>query len=173
MNKKEIWKDVDGYEGLYKVSNLGRIKSFIGWNGRNFIQREKILNPCRQKGDRNYYRSVVNLTKNGNKKVWKVHQLVAKAFLPNPYNYPVINHKDGNPLNNCVENLEWCTYQHNIKHALENELCIRTINTIDKETLVTMLNNNFSYDKIAEELGIAKGTVFNYIRKFGIKKIYE
>ena len=61
----------------------------------------------------------------------------------------------------------------NIKHALNNELTITRIKTIDRETMVELLNNNFNYDEIAEMLGVAKGTVFNYIRKFKIRKIYE
>lgn len=169
---REVWKDIKNYEGLYQVSNLGRVKSLQGWNGRKYVRRERILNPYTQHIGKTYYRSVVKLINNGISKDMKVHRLVAIAFLPNPDNYKIINHKDGNPLNNRVDNLEWCTQKYNVNHAIENELSIKRINTIDKETLVTMLNNNFTYDEIAEKLGIAKGTVFNYIRKFNIKKIY-
>ena len=61
----------------------------------------------------------------------------------------------------------------NIKHAINNDLTVTRINTIDRETMVELLNNNFNYDEIANILGVAKGTVFNYIRKFRIRKIYE
>ena len=169
---KEVWKDIKGFEGLYQVSNLGRIKSFYGWNGKKYVQREKILNPYKQVAGKNYYRYVVKLNKYGKLKDMKVHRLVAQAFLPNPNNYPIINHKDGNPLNNKVDNLEWCTQKYNIQHAIFNESIIRTIDTISREAIVEMLNNNYTYDDIANELGIAKGTVFNYIKKFQIKKIY-
>lgn len=110
--------------------------------------------------------------KEGEAKDFKVHRLVAKAFIQNPNNYKMVNHIDGNPLNNNANNLEWCTQKENIRHAIDNELTIRRINTIDRETMVDLLNNNFTYDDIANMLGIAKGTVFNYIKKFNIKKIY-
>ena len=169
----EEWRDIKGYEGSYMVSNLGRIKSLVGWNGYEYIKRDKILNPYKQKVGQEYYRSVVKLHKNGKKKDKKVHRLVADAFIPNPENKPNINHKDGNPLNNIVSNLEWCSQQENITHAIETGLTVRTINTIDRDTMVKFLNNNYTYDEIAEILGVAKGTVFNYIKKFNIKKIYK
>lgn len=172
MKIKEEWKPIEGYEGLYEISNFGRVKSLVGWNGHKYVKRERILAPSKQQTNPNYSRSIVKLNKNGKSKDFKVHRLVAKAFIPNPNNYKVINHKDGNPLNNKVENLEWCTQKMNIKHALENELKINRINTIDRQTMVELLNNNFNYDEIAEILGVAKGTVFNYIRKFKIRKIY-
>lgn len=169
----EEWKDVKGYEGLYQVSNLGRIKSFVGWNGNQYIKREKIMNPYKQRAGKNYYRSVIKLKKNGIGQDKKVHRLVAEAFIPNPNNLPKINHIDGNPLNNKAENLEWCTQKYNIEHAINNELTIRVIDTIERETMVDLLNYGKTYDEIAEILGIAKGTVFNYIKKFKIKKTYE
>lgn len=172
MNKEE-WKSIKGYEGLYEISSFGRVKSLLGWNGRKYIQRERILAPYKQQSNKYYSRSVVKLTKDNKTKDFKVHRLVAEAFIPNPNNYKVVNHIDGNPLNNNVENLEWCTQKMNIKHALNNELTITRIKTIDRETMVELLNNNFNYDEIAKMLGVAKGTVFNYIRKFKIRKIYE
>lgn len=69
--------------------------------------------------------------------------------------------------------MEWCTQKYNIHHAIDNELRVRVIDTIDKETMVDLLNYGKTYDEIAEILGIARGTVFNYIKKFNIKKIYE
>ena len=168
----EAWKDIEGYEGLYQISSFGRVKSLKGWDGRKYVERVKILAPYSQQMNVNYSRSVVKLHKDGKKKDYKVHRLVAKAFLENPNNYSIVNHKDGNPLNNNVENLEWCTQKQNVIHALEDELKVARIKTIDRETMVSLLNNNFNYDEISEILGVAKGTVFNYIRKFDIKKIY-
>lgn len=174
MNSEvEIWRDIKGYEGLYQVSNIGRIKSLYGWNGKNHIKRERILNPYKRKDKRTTYpRSVIKLVKGDIKKEYKVHRLVAEAFISNPEKKTQVNHIDGNPLNNNASNLEWTTDRENKIHAIENNLKINTINTIDRETMLELLNNGKSYDEIAKLLGIAKGTVFNYIRKFQIKKIY-
>lgn len=170
---EEIWKDIEEYEGIYQVSNHGRIKSMIGWNGHKYIKREKMLNPYKQEGSKNYYRAIVKLKKDGKGKEFKVHRLVAEAFIPNPENKAEVNHLDGNPLNNIVSNLEWSTHQENITHSIDTGLKVNTINTIDRKTMVTFLNNGYNYDEIADILGIAKGTVFNYIRRFDIKKIYK
>ena len=172
MNEEE-WRPIKGYEGIYEISNLGRVKSLVGWNGHSYVERERILAPYKQQSNKNYSRSVVKLFKQGVRRDFKVHRLVAEAFIPNPYKYEVVNRKDGNPLNNKVDNLEWCTQKMNVNHAINNELMITRINTIDRETMVQLLNNNFTYDEIAEMLGVAKGTVFNYIRRFKIRKIYE
>lgn len=107
--KKEIWKDIVNYEGLYQVSNFGRIKSL---GGKHCHQNEIIL----KLGYRNSY-NVAYLSKNNICKVFQVHRLVAEAFIPNPNNFPIVNHKDENPRNNYVENLEWCTIRHNVLHS--------------------------------------------------------
>ncbi len=168
----EIWKPIEGYDGFYEISNYGRVKSFIGWNGHEVVKRERLLTPYKHRASKNYFRSVVKLRKNGEVKDHKVHQLVAKAFIPNPNDYKIINHIDGNPLNNRVDNLEWCTQSQNIKHAYDNDLRIARINTIDRETMLELLNNGFTYTQIAEMLNINRTTAFNYARKFNIKKIY-
>ena len=97
------------YTGLYQVSNLGRVKRL----GNNKNAHEKILKPgTLWKGHQQ-----VSLCKDGKVVQFKVHRLVAAIFIQNPENLPVVNHKDENPLNNCVDNLEWCTQQHNVKHS--------------------------------------------------------
>ena len=102
----EVWRDIKGYEGLYQISNWGRVKSLP----RKYAQKtEKILKNC--KNGSGYYLVVLN--KNGESKNHHIHRLVAEAFIHNPDNLPIINHKNGNKLNNSVENLEWCTYSHN------------------------------------------------------------
>lgn len=98
---EENWRDVEGYEGLYQVSNLG-----------NVCRDGKI----RRQGSRRGY-CTVNLCKHGVVKVYFVHRLVAKAFIPNPNEYPILNHKDENPLNNRADNLEWCTYSYNMTYG--------------------------------------------------------
>ena len=106
---KEEWRDIIGYEGLYQVSNLGRVKSFLYYNGTN----ERIIKPIQLKNG--YYN--ISLSKNKINKKEYIHRLVAKAFIPNPNNYPIINHKDENPSNNCVNNLEWCTQKYNMNYV--------------------------------------------------------
>ena len=96
---KEIWKDIKDYEGLYQVSNLGNVKS-LKTNKNLYYSKSK-----------NYLR--VSLNKNGIRKGYSIHRLVAQAFIPNPNNYPCVNHKDCNGNNNKVNNLEWCTYKQN------------------------------------------------------------
>lgn len=109
--KNEIWKDIIGYEGMYQVSNLGRIKSkervaFRG-DGTPLHLKESIMTPTY-----NTY-LYARLRKDGQYKNLGIHRLVCQAFHPNPNNYPCVNHKDNNPLNNHADNLEWCTYAYN------------------------------------------------------------
>lgn len=110
----EIWRDIEGYEGLYQVSNLGRVKSLEKQCGVQ-IQKEKILKPGLVKGG--YYR--VGLTKNGIRKSKLVHRLVAETFIPINL---TVNHKDGNKSNNTVDNLEWTTQKENNIHAYQTGL---------------------------------------------------
>lgn len=109
----EIWKDIKGYEGKYQVSNLGNVKSSWMWTGDKYIKREKILRNILYKNGYLY----VSLSKDGKVKRFKVNRLVAEAFIDNPYNLPITNHKDGDKTNNCVSNLEWCTHSENLSHA--------------------------------------------------------
>jgi hypothetical protein len=114
----EIWVDVEGYEGLYQVSNLGRVRTVERVVERptgNFKQKQFIL-----KEQKNGDYCVARLTKEGKRKIYCVHQLVAKAFIPNPENKPEVNHKDLDKSNNCVDNLEWATRSENMKHAYDN-----------------------------------------------------
>lgn len=115
----EIWKDIEGYEGLYQISDKGRIKSLqrISKFGKNKkILKERIMT---QKVTRFGYHTI-RLSKNGKKNDYSVHRLVAKAFIENTNNLPQVNHKDENKDNNCIENLEWCSSSYNINYGNRN-----------------------------------------------------
>lgn len=101
---KEIWKDIDDYEGFYQVSNLGRVRSLDNWiwNGTGFFLKPgKVLIPRKTKTG--YLRVQLK------GKDFYIHRLVATTFIDNPLNFPQVNHKDENKANNEVSNLEWCT----------------------------------------------------------------
>lgn len=106
---QEIWKDIDGFNGIYQVSNLGRIKRV----DRDLIKVQQLTK---------FGYLVVGLTKNGKEKNYFVHRLIAKAFIPNPNNYPVVNHLNGIKTDNSIKNLEWTTHAENNRHAVRNKL---------------------------------------------------
>lgn len=115
--ENEEWREVVGYESLYMVSSDGRIKACEKPDQRGYIRKEKYLKPCKS-GSKNHYQALqVRLYKDGTGKMFRIHRLVAEAFIPNPDNLPCINHKDENPFNNKVENLEWCTHAYNITYG--------------------------------------------------------
>lgn len=126
---EEIWKSVKGYEGWYEVSSYGRVRSvdrvIIHSDGRKRLFKGRIMKLAKNTGGYLF----CDLRKNSKHKTLKVHRLVAEAFLPNPDNLPVINHKDENKTNNRVflnkddsvdldkSNLEWCTCQYNLTYG--------------------------------------------------------
>ena len=114
---EEIWKDIKGYEGIYQISNFGRVKSLI-------YPKEKIMNIYNFRRDeekgKGYWR--VRLIKNSSYKYFFVHRLVAEAFIPNPNNYATVNHINGIKTDNRIDNLEWCSLKENIQKAWETGL---------------------------------------------------
>lgn len=115
---QEIWKDVKDYEGKYQVSNLGRVKTIKKWAGNKHCSKymvcNKILKPV--KDNSGYY--CVSLWKKSKCKTHRIHVKVAESFIPNPHNYPIVNHINGIKSDNSVDNLEWCTYKHNSREAI-------------------------------------------------------
>lgn len=113
----EIWKDIQGYEGFYQISNLGNVKSLerVVDKGNGILQhrKERIMNK-RESVD-GYYIAKLNVNKKSTSIA--IHILVARHFIDNPNNYPEVNHKDCNRKNNQVDNLEWCTHQQNVEHS--------------------------------------------------------
>lgn len=154
----EIWHDVIGYEGLYKVSNLGNVKMLQRLLPDKRILKEKIL---KQQIQRNGY-LLVGLRKEGKQKFILVHRIVASAFIPNIENKKQVNHIDGNKLNNKVNNLEWVTASENIKHAYKTGL---------KHTLIGELNGNSKIKK--EDVDFIRKNYKPYDRIFSRKKLAE
>lgn len=118
---KEEWKDIQGYEGLYRISNLGNVASCeryvrVCGGGRRLVQ-PKLLKQFKCPGGY----CEVNLWKNNKQKTTMVHRLVAETFIDNRLNLPEVNHKDENKENNSVENLEWCTSKYNANYGTRNK----------------------------------------------------
>ena len=126
----EYWKDINGYEGLYQVSNYGRVRSLPRKTTSGKILTQFI--------SRGYYKVV--LCKDNIKKNWNVHKLVAIAFVPNPNNYTDINHKDENKLNNIATNLEWCSKSYNQRYGTRNKRMLVSRNGCNKEKPVFQLD---------------------------------
>ncbi len=138
---KEKWKDIKGYEGLYQVSNLGRVKSLdryiVNKNNKQQYYNGKILKGNIRKG---YLK--LTLSKDNSQKTVPIHILVAKAFIPNPENKPEVNHIDGEKTNNCVSNLEWATRSENELHAYKNGLAKPSLK--QKEAVAKYAKENYS-----------------------------
>ena len=106
----EIWKDIEGFEGLYQVSSLGNIKSFKQNKNGKILKKQITYDGY----------AFVGLVKNKISKNYKIHRLVAQSFIDNPDNLLEINHKDKNKLNNCIDNLEWCTRRYNCLYSYKD-----------------------------------------------------
>ena len=119
---EEQWKDIKGYEGLYEVNNFGNVRSLDRViktkHNSTTLRKGRILTPFyeEQKG---YYQ--VALSKDGKVKKYRIHRLVAVAFLENPFDYTDVNHKDEDKTNNNVDNLEWCTRKYNNNYGTKPE----------------------------------------------------
>ena len=147
----EKWKDIKGYEGKYQVSNYGRVKSLY-------------TNKLKNTAIKNTGYECVDLYINGKRENKTIHRLVAMAFITNPNSYKVINHIDGNKVNNNANNLEWCTQSYNIKHSYDNNLHIPTIEKAinSRKRKILCHQNNKKYNSIieaAKDLNLNTGKV--------------
>ena len=170
----EIWKPIAGFEGLYEISSLGRVKNVPHWvtrdyirnNGEHIIDRlfikEKILNPKRKyphskrtKGGEQCY--LGHALRKGGKYFNKLlHRLIAEAFIPNPDNKPCIDHINGDALDNRIENLRWCTYKENNNNPITKERKAVSSIGVNKgrkhtEEFKLMMSEKFKGRKIKKE----------------------
>lgn len=116
----EVWKDINGYEDLYQVSNYGNVKSknkIPKYKGQSYLKSRVLKQDIVKRNHTNYRR--VTLCKNGKCKGYQVHRLVAGHFIPNPENKCCVNHIDNNGENNKVTNLEWVTQKENMQHSIK------------------------------------------------------
>lgn len=160
-----MWKDIKGFEGLYQVSDTGKVKRIssevTSITGQKYIVPGRMLKTTLT--GRGY--PTVTLSKQGKVKRYYVHRLVAEAFIPNPENKPTVNHINGNKLQSNVENLEWSTYSDNNQHAYNTglkasgegqykaKLTEEDVKKIKKQGKYT------TYQNIADEYNVSKATV--------------
>lgn len=149
----EEWRAVGGYEGIYSVSNYGRVK---GRGKQLFGDEELLLKP--KTNNRGY--KCVCLYGNKSKKYMFVHRLVAQCFIPNPDNLPFVNHKDENTCNNNVDNLEWCTHLYNVRYGTGILRKNAKTERLKKKVLQYSINGEFirewhSASDAARELGLS------------------
>lgn len=132
---EETWKNIDGHEGRYQVSNLGRVKTLertVSFGRSYRVIKEKVLTPSI--GTTGYFE--IKPCKEGRHETRKIHRLVANAFIDNIYNKPQVNHIDGNKLNNKVENLEWVTKSENAIHAYKTGLVVRPQGELNRRSIL-------------------------------------
>jgi len=176
LQKEEIWKDIKGYEGLYQVSNMGRVKSLertvIRKNGRKFTVRERILKPFpNHKG----YLQVSLCDSRGKEKTVKVHRLVCEAFYKNPENKPCVNHIDEDKTNNAASNLEWCTYKENNNYGTRTARTSKTVGqyTLDgklikiwRSTMEIQRLLGFAFQNVSAAARGKRKTAYGYVWKY-------
>lgn len=160
---EEIYKDIEGYEGLYKVSNLGNVKSVGRYvlcrDGQHKPVYEKVISP----GNNGAGYLFVYLWKDNKSKRYYIHQLVAKAFIENPNNYTKVNHKDFNKANNTIDNLEWCTDSQNMAHCSGYKVYVI------EEDKTTILDKFNSLTEAGLQLNKDKTTIRFYCRKNNLR----
>ena len=172
----EEWKPVVGYEGLYSVSNLGRVRSEERTKLSPLQGTVRVKEKLRSLKTIEGYKAV-GLSLNGKVKSFRVHRLVAEAFIINPENKPCVNHIDNDRANNSVDNLEWVTNRENTHHALKQDrlhnniqLYAKPVNPEILEKAHVLVKQGVSYREIAEQVGCSFRTLYKY---FPVKGVTE
>lgn len=175
---EEVWKDIEGYEGAYQISNFGRVKALArpipgAYKNREFIKKTT---------HDTYGYSIVGLSINGKSNTYTVHRLVAKAFVPNPNGLKEVNHKDENKDNNRADNLEWCTTQYNLTYGHRLD-CARGENnskhklTEDQVREIRRIyikgDRKFGQSALGKRYGVQHQTIGFIVRKKSWKHIKE
>ena len=164
ITSKEIWKDIEDFEGYYQISNLGNVKSLQrlakNKDGHRIV-KERILRQT--KAGAGYLTVMLSKKQIAQRKI--IHRLIALYFIPNPQNKPCINHIDGNKLNNCINNLEWCTYLENNIHAYKNGLIPTKITQTEANQIRQLyLTGEYIQSEIGEMFDLTQGTVGKIVR---------
>lgn len=171
---QEVWKYIEGYEGKYQVSNMGRVKSVERKvkhpKGGLMILRSRILKPASAAGGY----AVVNLSKKNKAKLMYIHRAVALSFLDNPKNKQQVNHINGNKRDNSASNLEWCTPKENMKHASSSGLVkhngSQSVNSKLKEKDVKKIRKEYSlgnttHQKLSEQYNVCRTLITQIINR--------
>lgn len=166
----EEWRDIEGYEGLYQISDFGNVKALAkSWiSGKGLVKSipDTILKLSIRKN------GYLRITLNNPIKTFQVHRLVAEAFIPNPENKPEVNHKDGNKLNNHKDNLEWNTSSENLKHAIDNGLK-RVFSKLSNEDIKSIfeLKDKIKVVDIAKQFNVKPITIYKILQGNNLKRI--
>lgn len=151
---ESVWKDIKGYEGCYQVNDVGEVRSLK--SGEPKVLKTTLAG----RG----YKSVC-LCMNGHSTRTYIHRLVAETFLDNPENKPTVNHKDGNKLNNHVDNLEFMSYSENNQHAYDTEIHdrgerhYRARLTETDVAYIKSQGKHTTFQKIADQFGVSRATI--------------
>lgn len=174
----EIWKDVIGYEGLYQVSNMGRVKSLpriIKQNGNDRVIYGNLMSETRDNGS-GYINMYLCNGENGCEVVY-AHILVAKHFIHNEFNKETVNHKDGNKKNNKVSNLEWATQKEQSEHVIKNKLRRKNKNSFTDDEIqdiyTELVYNNKTYKYICEKYDISNSYLYQLKNKKNRKSVTD
>ena len=168
----EFWADIEGYEGFYEISHLGRVKSLrrtiMRTNNRKQTFKENILKPVLT--SKGYL--TVNLHKVGKVKTFKIHRLLALSFIDNPDNKPQVNHIDGIKTNNRLNNLEWNTSSENTQHAYNNSLLLprkgikhHMSKITEKQVLEIRASKNKTHQQLADDFQLSRQTIGKIINR--------
>lgn len=167
---KEVWKDIADFEGIYQVSSLGNVRSLdrcVECNDSIRHYKGRMMKFYKKK---NGYLQV-NLKRRNLNKQFLVHRLVAETFIPNPCNYPCVNHKDENKANNSVDNLEWCTQEYNNHYGVGNKnRCINSRNGAIKKQARAVEQYTLDGEFVAEYFSAMEAGRQNQCRQAGISE---